>query len=210
MDLSKICIILDAGHSKNTPGKCSVDKTLYEWKWAREVRDLVIKSLAGLYVDYYDDHSADVTLGGSESADLVQRSKNTNAYIAKKSKENKKCLYISIHVNAAGNGSKWMNAKGWECYTTPGQNNSDKLAECLYDSAKKIFKNKKIRTDLSDGDSDKEANFYVLKKANCPAVLIENFFMDNKEDLEFIKSTEGKKQCAEVIVQGILNYCTKY
>jgi N-acetylmuramoyl-L-alanine amidase len=50
------------------------------------------------------------------------------------------------------------------------------LAECLYDAAKKNLKDKKLRTDYLDKDSDIESNFYVLKHTLCPAVLTENFF----------------------------------
>jgi N-acetylmuramoyl-L-alanine amidase len=46
---------------------------------------------------------------------------------------------LSVHVNAAGNGS-WMNATGWSAWTTKGQNNSDKLADCLYDAAEELLK----------------------------------------------------------------------
>ena len=38
------------------------------------------------------------------------------------------------------------------------------------------FTLKKIRKDNSDGDPDKEYNFYILKHTQCPAVLTENFF----------------------------------
>ena len=29
-------VILDNGHGKNTPGKCSPDKIFYEWSWSRK------------------------------------------------------------------------------------------------------------------------------------------------------------------------------
>jgi N-acetylmuramoyl-L-alanine amidase len=77
-------------------------------------------------------------------------------------KKYKNCIYVSIHVNAAGNGSKWMTATGWEAWTTKGVTKSDKLAEYLYKAAENILKGKKIRKDITDGDSDKESNFYVL------------------------------------------------
>ena len=78
-------------------------------------------------------------------------------------------IVTSIHVNAAGNGSKWMNATGWSCYTSKGQTQSDKLAECLYEAAIKNFPGKRIRTDKSDGDPDWEESFYILRKTLCPA-----------------------------------------
>ena len=35
-----------------------------------------------------------------------------------------------------------------------------------------------MRKDTSDGDPDKEANFYVLVHTSMPAILSENFFYD--------------------------------
>jgi len=69
-----------------------------------------------------------------------------------------------------------MNATGWSAYTSVGITSSDKLAECLYNAAKKNLSDKKLRTDYSDKDSDIESNFYILKHTLCPAVLTENFF----------------------------------
>ena len=44
MELDKLCVILDAGHSKQTPGKKSPDGRIEEWKWNREVRDMVVEA----------------------------------------------------------------------------------------------------------------------------------------------------------------------
>ena len=41
-------IILDNGHGVNTPGKCSPDKTLLEYKWAREITDRLMVEFAKL------------------------------------------------------------------------------------------------------------------------------------------------------------------
>ena len=102
-------------------------------------------------------------------------------------------ILISIHINAAGDGTKWMNATGWSCYTCKGQTESDILAACLYDAAIKNFPGKRIRTDYSDNYPDWEDNFYILRHSLCPAVLTENFFMDNKKDFAYLISDEGKR-----------------
>ena len=38
---------------------------------------------------------------------------------------------------------------------------------------------------------------------HCPADLIENFFMDNKKDLAYLISDEGKRAIVETIIDGI-------
>ena len=45
-----------------------------------------------------------------------------------------------------------------------------------------------------------------LKHTNCPAVLTENFFQDNKEDVEYLTSDVGFHQIVRTHVEGILNY----
>ena len=71
----------------------------------------------------------------------------------------------------------------------------------LYKHAKKS--RFKLRFDYSDGDADKEANFYILKNTTCPAVLIENFFMTNKKDYNYLMSEKGQNKIAKVIFDAI-------
>ena len=211
LNLSKIEVILDAGHSSQTPGKCSPDKSLYEWKWNREVLELVKQRLDQLYIKYYVLHPENTTLNGSESKDLIVRANRANARYKENKTKGITTILISIHVNAAGNGTSWMNATGWSAWTSVGQTGGDKLADALYDAAEEYLNplELRIRTDMSDKDRDYESNFYILKKTNCPACLVENFFMDSKIDIDFLKSDFGKDVCANIITKGVLNYCSK-
>ena len=210
IELDNLCVIIDAGHSRQTPGKKSPDGRLEEWKWNRETRDMVVEELDKLYIQSYNDHVEDVTLNGSENADLKVRVERANKKIADNTKKGMKSVYVSIHVNAAGDGKEWKNARGWSIWTTKGQNNSDKLASAIYDSAKREMElwEQRVREDMQDGDPDYESNFYVIKNVNCTAVLVENFFMDNKDDVEWLLSEECKRVCARVIVMGILKYAS--
>ena len=115
-------------------------------------------------------------------------------------------ILISIHVNATGDGTQWVNATGWSCYTSKGQTQSDTLANCLYEAAIKNFPGRRIRTDYSDKDPDWEENFYLLRKTLCPAVLTENFFMDSHSDLEYLQSRAGKQAIIDTHVEGIIEY----
>ena len=114
------------------------------------------------------------------------------------------CVFLSIHNNAAGMGDKWYNVTGWEAWTTPGKNNSDKLASLLYEEVE--LQSIKTRKDTTDGDADKESNFTVLVKANCPAVISENMFMDSKKDVEFLNSKEGIEKLLVAHINGIRRY----
>ena len=78
--------------------------------------------------------------------------------------------------------------------------------ECLCEAAIKNFPGRRIRTDYSDNDPDWEENFYILRHSLCPAVLTENFFMDNKSDLEYLQSKAGKQAVVDTHIEGIIEY----
>ena len=47
---------------------------------------------------------------------------------------------------------------------------------------------------------------YIIKNTKCPAILTENFFYDNIEDVKFITSKEGKRKIIDMHVDAIVNY----
>lgn len=118
-------------------------------------------------------------------------------------KGSKNVILVSVHVNAAGNG-EWMNATGWSAYTSREQTSADKLTDCLYDAAKKALPGKKKRTDYQNGNPDIEAGFYILKHTRCAAVLTDNFFQDNKQDVDFLLSNGGREFIVQLHVDGIV------
>ena len=194
-------IILGTAHLKSTPGKCSPDRKFLEYKYSREVCQTVKAILQDLGYKVFIDIEAD-DMKVNSSQELVKRCQIVNDF----HKKYKNCIYVSIHVNAAGSDGKWHNATGWSIFTSKGVTQADKLATCLYKAAKVNLKGKKIRTDFSDKDADFESNFYVLKHTNCPAVLTENFFQDNKDDVEYLTSDEGFHAITRLHVEGILNF----
>lgn len=110
--------------------------------------------------------------------------------------------FVSIHCN----GAVAPEANGFEIYTTPGQNNSDKLATAIFDSWKEAFPAQKKRTDYSDGDPDKEANLKVLREALCPAVLVELGFITNPQEERFLIDRHNQHVMALAIAAGIENF----
>ena len=190
-------VLIDPGHGIDTPGKRSPDGKFREYLWNRQVADLLGARLVEIGID--------VSFVVTETNDipLSTRVQRVNRVCSKVGASN--VMLVSIHANAAGNGG-WMNAKGWSCYTSKGNTESDRIAECLYDAFEKEFPDRKIRKDLSDGDRDWEENFYVLAKSRCPAVLLENFFYDNPEECRFLLKEETKERIASAAALGIARY----
>ena len=194
-------ILIDPGHGIDTPGKRSPDGLFREYLWNRQVADLILEGLVSAGVD------ASLVVTETNDVTLRNRVNRVNTICNRFGASN--VLLVSVHANAAGNGSAWMNARGWSCYTSRGKTKSDQVAECLYDAFEAEFQDRKIRKDMSDGDRDWEENFYVLQKSKCPAVLLENFFYDNREECAWMLQEEAKKRIASAAVKGIIKYIKK-
>ena len=222
MPQKKLTVILGTAHGKNVAGKRSPDGIFEEWEYSREIVERLREELAkhdDLVDVFVDIPAAEVPL--PQQAELTRRVRYVNQLCAHRHTE--RCIYVSIHVDAASSG-EWKNAGGWTAYTSPGRTRSDILATYLYESAEKHLSGyaakmedgkkkgqygsnqKPFRKDTSDGDPDKEANFYVLVRTKCAAVLTENLFQDNKADVAFLTSEEGKKAIVALHKEAILRF----
>lgn len=186
-------ILLDNGHGENTPGKRSPvwpDGTqLYEYEFNRDIARRVHNALRGRGVD------CELLLRENVDVPLSERVLRANEAAGEVGAEN--CLLVSIHANAGG-------GTGWEAWTGKGRTAADDYAAIFYEEAARAFPEWKIRRDTADSDADKEADFYILKRTACPAVLTENFFMDTERDCRFILSAEGRVRVADMHVAAIL------
>ena len=194
-------ILIDNGHGENTPGKRSPDGKFREYLYAREVATSIERRL--LMQGY------DVELITRETIDvpLEERARRVNEICGRVGAGN--VVLVSIHCNASKNG-EWGKARGWSAYTSKGKTKSDELATMLYVEAAKNFAGQTLRKEFSDGDPDWEEGFYVLRKTKCPAVLTENFFMDNEQDLAYILSKEGYEAVVTTHVDAIKKYVEEY
>lgn len=195
-------ILFDNGHGENTPGKRSPDGEFREYLYTREVAQDAQRELVKMGI------GCELLVRESLDVSLSERVRRVNEYCRRYGAKN--VVIVSVHVNAAGKGDRWMTAQGFAVYTSNGQTKSDILAEYMVDSAKVHHTGRMIRTDMSDGDGDWEANFAVLSQTKCAAVLVENFFMDNKDDLAYITSPAGKKAVVMTIVDAVVKYVNKY
>lgn len=212
-------VLIDNGHGSDTPGKCSPDKSLREYKWAREIAARIenVLKTKGINARRIVTEETDVP--------LAIRATRVNAICRQVGKQN--VILISVHSNAAGGDGRWKSAGGWCVYTTPGKTKADDLATELWNAAQSELKpyaerfkilqksgeydsrQVPFRADWSDGDPDYEANFYIIRKTICPAVLTESLFQDNRADVEFLLSDAGKTAIVNLHVKGIINYLNK-
>lgn len=190
-------ILLDNGHGENTEGKRSPDWSLMEWKYTRNIVKRVQKKL----IDF--GYDARILVPEDHDIALGDRCKRVNKIVDEYGGDN--VILISIHCNAAGADGEWHKARGWQVhtYTNPSEE-SIKLANILFDETKGMgLKVRQPSPDQKYWPND----FWILKRSNCPAVLTENFFQDNMDDVEFLLSEEGKESVTMLHVNAILKYC---
>ena len=188
-------VLIDNGHGENTPGKRSPDRRLREWAYSREIADMVVSGLRKRGID------AERIVKEDTDVPLSERCRRANAVYKE---TGKKAILISIHCNAAGNGGSWLNARGWSVFVSNNASaNSKKLATCLGEAAE-------VQRVTIRKQTPKlmywEQNLAICRDSNCPAVLTENFFQDNKEDVEYLLSPAGKQAVVQIHVDGIIKY----
>lgn len=191
-------ILIDNGHGVDTKGKRSPDGHLLEYAENRLLAGRIVSALKA------QSHDAEFLVPEENDVSLFQRCDRVNRFCYALGKEN--VILVSIHCNAAGKGDRWYNATGWCAYTTPKDTPADRLATCLNNAAQIHIPDQRLRMDLTDGDPDIEASFYLLRHTSYPTVLTENLFMDNQADVEYLLSDIGQANLVNLHVTGINFY----
>lgn len=188
-------ILIDNGHGVDTAGKRSPDGRLREYAYAREIALRLEKALKARGYD------AERIVTEESDIPLSERVKRANRIYAD---TGKKAILVSIHCNAAGADGKWHDARGWGAYISQNASkNSKALACCLIDAAGE--KGLKVRR-YSPDEPYWTQSLAICRDTNCPAVLTENLFQDNKADVDYLLSEEGKEAITALHVNGIIKY----
>ncbi len=204
--LNKYKWLLDAGHGGVTPegfyttspGKMHVfddGLTFYEGVNNRAIVDRLLPMLKKFEIDYelvYDQITDTPLSKRVSTANKIQAESDT------------RCIYVSVHSDAMPEGHHGKGS-GFSIYTSKGETKSDIVGEIFSTMYRHHLNQFKFRQDPSDGDADMEEDFYVLRKTNCPAILIENLFFDNRKEAEFLLSDQGRQKIADVLLLSIIH-----
>ena len=191
-------IIIDNGHGRDTAGKHSPDGRLLEYAYAREIAVRLERELKARGYD------AQRIVPEENDTSLKERCNRANRIYAA---AGKKAILVSIHCNAAGADGKWHDARGWSAYVSRNASKKSKELACrLIDAAE--TQGLKVRR-YSQNEPYWTQNLAICRDTNCPAVLTENLFQDNREDVDYLLSEKGKQTIVELHVQGIMAYLGK-
>lgn len=205
-------ILIDNGHGADgyTNGKYSPiidgmsiehDQTVYEHRFREgNFNRLVAVELVTKLRDLGYDAARIVT--EDRDVPLMARVERVNSWCRRLGKDN--VLFISVHANAAGNGDKWYNARGFSVWVAKQSSaKSRKLAQLFTATATEasLMGNRSVPKEHYW-----QADYFVLKHTLCPAVLTENMFYDNRDDLSFLGTCEGRERVVELHVNALLKY----
>ena len=186
-------LILDAGHSFDTKGKCNSKENFYEWEFNNDMQ-YKIKARCeelGIKVFLTNPNPNKVSY-----LPLTTRANLANDYWLKNNKC--KAIFISIHANAFSNS----NTRGTETYHANNASTTSKnFAKVLNDNIAKVM------NELDPNAKDrgvKTENFTVIYKASMPSVLVEYGFYSNLDDLKILKN--NKDELVEATVKAICSY----
>lgn len=207
-------ILIDNGHGADgyTNGKYSPivdgmsiehDQTVYEHRFRegnfnRLVSAELVTRLRNMGYD------AERIVPEAKDVTLMERVERVNSWCRKLGKDN--VLFVSIHANAAGCCEKWMNARGFTVWVAKHASTaSRKLAQIFTTTATEasLMGNRSV-----PAEHYWQADFFVLKHTLCKAVLTENMFYDNRDDISLIATTEGRERIVELHVNALLKYCS--
>lgn len=204
-------IILDNGHGKDTAGKRSPDGSFYEYEFNRAIVANVLQLASeNLMADRFTNlvpELHDIPLGTDRwTADC--RIKRINDLV--KANPTEKYLVLSMHANAAGMGDAWKNAKGFGIFY-------DKRFQGIADTAK-LFVNELEKATKDEAITDKyvpkwgstgvietSGQYSIIFFPKCDSLLLELGFMDNKDEVEYLKSDAGRLELS----LGIFTACQK-
>lgn len=195
-------IILDDGHgiAPITPGKRTPifpdGSVLYENDFNDAVVALIYKKLKRI-------PNVDVAFTAEENYDVPLNTRIARANRAWQEhqnyfgKENSKCILISVHANAYGDGKSFNNAKGVSTFCCSSPPAERKLAETIH---------KHLKGGTTQIDRGVQEICFDILRGNMTSCLVECAFMTNLEEANLLKTEEFRQECADEIVAGILEY----
>jgi N-acetylmuramoyl-L-alanine amidase len=192
MPVNKRVIAIDAGHGEWDPGKQnrSVDEKDINLAVSEKLQTLF--ELGGAVV--FTTRSDDTALADRKRDDLTARAKIANQAEAD--------IYISIHQNSFNSPSVY----GAQVFYHKSSEKSKILAEMIQARMNAFMGDHDY---LSDRQAKSSEVYFVLKKTDMPAVIVECGFMSNLRELGLLQDEDFQEKIAWAIYMGVMDYFGK-
>jgi N-acetylmuramoyl-L-alanine amidase len=231
-DVSKFriaAVIIDPGHGGKDSGAVG-NHTINGKSLKSMEKDITLEVSKGLYsllVSAYPDKRILMTRSGDTYPSLEDRVSIANSVVLK---ENEAIIYVSVHANASLNKS----ARGYEVwYLSPEYRRTLVDREKFADSAEVVH----IFNDMLEEEFTMESitiarfilnrfteifgtslpsrglkaeNWYVVRNARMPSVLVELGFVTNPDDARLMADPLHLKQFSEALYKGISDFVAEF
>ena len=105
-------------------------------------------------------------------------------------------MAVSIHQNSFSQSS----SKGAQVFYYSNSEEGKQLANIMQEA---------IKQNIGDGNyrlAKENDSYYLLKKTNCPLVIVECGFLSNAEEETLLLTEEYQQKMAEAIGKGLIEY----
>ncbi len=181
-------IILDPGHGGSDPGAIGPNR----------VREKDVTLNVAMKVKYLlQDAGARVIMTRSDDRDVYGPNASDKEELQARvnvARKNTADIFVSIHANSFINQA----AHGTSTYYYEKSTYDSRLAESLQNGLVEFG-------GLYDRGIQ-EANFYVVKRTNMPAALVELAFISNPKEERLLNSAEFQQKLAEGICKGLSDF----
>ncbi|WP_417353292.1 N-acetylmuramoyl-L-alanine amidase family protein [Flavobacterium alkalisoli] len=171
-------VVIDAAHGGKDYG------AVYNDYMEKDIAAIIAKKIEALNKDN-KDVKIHFTRTGDEFVNLNERVETINKI--------KPDLVLSLHLNAARNPENTIS--GMEIFIANESDQKEQSAQYAKQLTEKIGKDYTVVT--------KEAGFYMLKKAEAPALVFEMGFITSEKDRGYLTTEEGQDKLANLIANFI-------
>ena len=190
--VSKITIIIDAGHGGEDPGAVANGSTEKDLNLSVSKKLATYLTLSGYHVIMTRTDDRLLYNDGEEAQkkyfDLYNRVELAESF--------DNSIFISIHMNKYPLES----CKGLQTFYSTNNELSTVLATWIQNTSKALMpnNNRQIKAD--------QGTIFLLKNLKIPAILVECGFLSNKEEALLLTKDAYQNKLALVLSSGIINY----
>lgn len=188
----KRCVVIDAGHGGNDPGKVGVTGC-YE-------KDINLKITKKLKT-FLEMEGIDVILTRDDDLGLYSETDSSKKSADMRNRvqlieESNAALAVSVHQNSYSGES----IKGAQTFYYTGSTESQELARLIQDRLVYTLDKENHRKEKAND------SYYLLKNTSCPIVIVECGFLSNNEECRLLETDYYQEKVAWAIYMGIMQY----
>ena len=188
----KKCVVIDAGHGGNDPGKIGVDDSR-EKDLNLVIADKVKRILEQQDVDVIMTRETDTGLYEEDASNKkVQDLKKRVSII----NENQPDCVISIHQNSFPDAS----VSGPQVFYFEQSAESSAIASVMQDTLNNSLNPPKPRVCKSNND------YYILKKTPTPIIIVECGFLSNETEAALLVTDAYQEKLVRAVYLGAITY----